>query len=203
MVRRTFAQGEEQRPEMDRAAGIRRHVRAGRQLVQRRRDAAALCMTQDDQERAFPACQRVLHRADLGAPGDVGRHTNHEQVARTFVEHDFGRHPAVGTSEHDRVRIRNPKCGHRGLRIRRGRHRRAEAAVAIDDSTQRGRRRRDFKRSHFVVRRRRVQIRQGILPRHDLGPTSTIGRSASNMIDHPARIEDAPARLCRPVGFPR
>ena len=74
------------------------------QLFQRREDGAALRVSEhDDEPRAEPR-RRELDAAHLRRCDDVAGNADHEQIAETLIEDDFGRHARIGTAEDDRER---------------------------------------------------------------------------------------------------
>jgi hypothetical protein len=56
---------------------------------------------QYDDQRRTESFRGKLDATDLGRRNDVACHPNHEEIAKTLVEYDFGGDPSVGTPQHD------------------------------------------------------------------------------------------------------
>ncbi len=127
-------------PVHDRAQVARLGRRVSQQLLERRRDRAALRVAHDHDQAGAVARGRELDAPHLRGRHHVARDPNHEQVAKALVEHQLGGHARVRAAQHDRERLLPSDQGG-AIRVgRRGGRRRPvghEPAVAFAQPRQR------------------------------------------------------------------
>ena len=74
------------------------------QFFERRQNGATLRVAENDDEAGAEFLGGELDAAHLRRRDDVAGHADDEQVAKSLIEHNLGRHTRIGTAENDRER---------------------------------------------------------------------------------------------------